>query len=256
MFASDRERRTVNKFAADLRLSAGDIGPARACRAAATTLDPLAEERHRRLLAGAHVLVVGPAPSSRPTGDQLARADVVAVTKRPLDRSLTACPQLVYPTDASARLDLRPEQLCATQTVVLRPSILRSPSHAAPAFAASRVMPAEDANAYLGTRFGVQRILYDLLHYDPAVIELCGVDFFLAPTPYVEGYTDETDRLYQPNDLQPSMSVAPHDYIWDFSFTKTLHEHGHLTVGPEIQSILRLTPGEYLRQLEAVLTST
>jgi hypothetical protein len=52
------------------------------------------------------------------------------------------------------------------------------------------------------------------------------------------------------------MAVAPHDCVWDFSFTKTLHDHGRLTVGPEIQSILRLTPGEYLRQLEAVLTST
>ena len=117
-------------------------------------------------------------------------------------------------------------------------------------------MQCEDLNTLLGTRFSVQRLLYDLVAYRPRRVVLSGVDFFLGDTPYIDGYDNEVADIYGPQDLQPSMSVAPHDHLWDYRFTQRLLQHGLITATEQVEHILRTPESHYLEELAKRLGSS
>lgn len=231
------DRLAIEKLAADLALAAGDPEPIRSIRARLATPTPAAEQRFAAEVADASVLVVGPAPDAQPTPTDLAAADVVVYTKRP--RTLDAGHDVVvYPSDSSALLEATTEPSGGVDLVVLRPSIVGLPGVEISGHGAVRVMQCEDSNAFLGTRLGIPRIVYDLLAYRPRRLVLSGIDFFLGPVTYVEGYANEIEDIYRPQGLAEARSFAPHDPLFDHAFLRDLHRCGLVEAIPTVAALL------------------
>jgi len=257
-FAADDEKLALRKLEADLRLSCGDAAPLRRLRTQWLAHHPPAEALFADTVSGANVLVIGPSLSTQPTATEVTAADVIVTTKRPHPLARAGQCQIAYLNDASAQLDAGgiAGLLDATADevrAVVRPSMLTFAPTRVPIDSRVRVMPCEDSNALLGTRFGIQRILYDLATYDVGSITLTGVDFFLSPTPYRQGYDNEVAEIYDPQGLQPAGSVAPHDYLADYVFTRTLERAGLISGSALVTPLLGFTNDEYLRRLEAHL---
>ncbi len=247
-----RDRLAVDKLAADLALSEGEIEPLLDVRRNLASPSIAAEEAFRQAVDGASVLVIGPAPGTQPDPDTIAAADVVVTTKR--QRTLRSDQTSVtYVSDASALLE--PEHIIRDHGhfSVLRPSMVGAPGRSVPSSATVRVMQCEDLNTFLGTRFGIQRLLYDLVSYTPQQLILSGVDFYLGDTTYLDGYDNEVTEIYGPQDLQPVLSVAPHDHLWDFRFTQRLLRNGLITATDEVERILHLSEEQYLQRLSGRL---
>ena len=138
---------------------------------------------------------------------------------------------------------------------MLRPSIVGIPGRSIDQDGGVRVMPCEDSNALLGTRLGVQRIVYDILAYRPSELILSGVDFFLGHVAYVDGYANEVSDIYEPNGLQPARSFAPHDHLWDYRFVRELHRRGAIRATEGVAELLDLDDTEYLARLSERLSA-
>ncbi len=243
------ERLTHAKLQADLNLSQGAPEPLIDYRAT-WEHRTAADHSFRQLIQGRRVLVVGPANNNRPTDQDYSDADVVVSTKYPERRVATAA-LVVYLAEMSARLDPRTRAESEEQPhiAVLRPTTLSSAAAPPNLSVTDRVMPAEDSNTFLGTRFGIPRILYDLVQYSPASITLAGVDFYLSELPYRSGYADEADRLLSPNRLQPVAAEAIHDFWWDYRFVQHLTAAGLVTPNAGVASLLQLSDTAYLHRL-------
>ena len=206
-------------------------------------------------MSGASVLVVGPAPHNQPDAQTLAAADVVVTTKHPSD-SASHKPSVVYVTDATGRLESeRLEQSLRHNRdllVVVRPSWLADPRSTLFAPDRVRVMQCEDSSTYLGTHFAIQRIIYDLVGFGARSITLAGVDFFLTPDPYRMGYANDDSSIYSSRGLQPARSIAPHDHLSDFVFTKDLCELGVIEAADNVHQFLTLAPDIYLERLSEI----
>lgn len=55
--------------------------------------------------------------------------------------------------------------------------------------------------------------------------------------------------IFEPNQLQPIRSRAPHDRGWDFRFTRLLARHGLIRPHPDVGYVLDLTVDDYLERL-------
>jgi hypothetical protein len=246
--SSRLDRLMLDKLEADLALLTGTTAPLVEVRGRFAVVDPDAERRFAELLRGAHVLVLGPADLGQPTADDLAGIDVVIATKRrPILDVDEAPPIVVYQADASALLIDSTASRFELQ--VLRPSIvghrgLRLDGR-------KRIMPTEDTNTFHGTRFGIQRILYDLIGRDTASITLAGVDFFLGTRPYVVGYDREVGDVYASRSLLTPATTSPHDHLWDFRFTRRLIEFGWVRPHRDVVPLLELDDESYLARLTA-----
>ena len=252
-FATHSERLAYDKLDADLRVALGDVERLVAVRERLATVNPESEQRFRALIRDARIAVIGPSDFGTFTPEELDTFDVIVSTKRPTD-TLSGRPTISYRSDTNVRFDLLPAlgQGADLATIeVLRPSMLVNGA-SVPGHHALRVMSAEDTNTFLGTHFGIQRILYDLVGRGAESITLAGVDFFLSETPYVKGYDDEMTRVYEPNQLQPARSRAAHDHGWDFRFTKLLAGHGLIQPHPDVQRLLDYTVDDYLVRLSEV----
>ena len=245
------ETAVLAKFRSDLYLARGDSSHHCRQRTIAPTPTPTAERRLVDWLRGSNILVVGPAQTGRPSHDDLRWADVVVSTKRTLqlDQNLR---QVVYLADASMKLD--PVTPSTSVIRVVRPSIIAFNDHILASNPDLRVMPSENSNNFLGTHFAIQRILYDLVAYSPSGIRLAGCDFFLSTSPYLTGYANEVDDIFEPLGLQPVV-FAPHDHLWDFRFVQALRAHRMISAVPEVDALLDMTPAAYLERLETARRS-
>lgn len=246
-FATDVERRTLDKLHADLELSAGCTRRLRRVLTELTDARPRPHPTTEPLVRGRRVLVVGPSNTEPPDRAMLADFDVVVATKRPA--SDVGGISAAYLTDASARLnqrdlarDLERDQ---DRHLVLRPSMIGPRGQQLPRHPRVHVMQCEDANTFLGTRFGIQRILYDLVGSGAGEVVLAGTDFFLSDEPYRPGYTTEIEEIFDPRGLQPIRSISPHDHLWDFAFTRTLRDAGLVACLPAIDLLLDMSDDEY-----------
>ena len=244
------ERLAMDKLAADIHLGIGDAGPLTELFGGLSgrAVNPGPERKFDELVRGRRLAVIGPADTDADAiAATVGRADTVITTKQPI---LGSQPVVTYMSDSSAML-LRAESASATADVsVVRPSLAPLATIAGLRGADVRFMPSEDSTTFFATRFGIQRILYDLIPYEPASIELAAVDFFLGARDYRAGYTEEMETIFDPLDLQPALSRSVHDYKADFRFTRALLDSSVISASPDVKRILQLDPEEYLRRLE------
>lgn len=252
---SPEERLVRQKLRADLELSLGRPERHVAFRDHLDSATPHPERRFAELIAGRNVLVVGPAETRRPTADEYEKADVVVTTRRRETAGLAAStPTVFYVADSSARLDHaaldRSLAMHPADLMVLRPSILSGPTDWFAGHRQIRVMPTEDQNTFIGTRFAVQRILFDVLAYQPASVTVTGIDFFVGADKYLAGYQSELTAIYEPNRLRPADVNASHDLAGDHAFTRALRRSGLVDAPDDIGKLVDLGTDAYLELLE------
>jgi hypothetical protein len=248
-FAATRHERLIqHRLEADLRLLLGDPEPLQALRQSATTPNTAAEAAFRSAVAGQRVLVVGPAPNDRPTPEAIERADVVVSTRQPPSDVLTEQVEVVYVADETFRRDeafyARSLDQHARRLLVVRPSIATQLRPALTEHPRVRMMQFEDLTPFLGTHFGVQRILYDLVASGAGTIELSGVDFFLGPVTHLAGYGDVA--------VEPAAGFNhSHDHAYDFAYTQALLDIDEFSPSAAVESALGLSIPAYLLRLRA-----
>lgn len=241
--ASPTERLVLEKLTADAELLIGDPDRLRAIRRRKPTVNAVAETAFADAIQGRRVIVVGPSPTVSPTASQIADADVVATTVPGLEVS-AGQPRVVYLTDEAARsgrlttlVESSPETL-----VVVRPTMLRRTPPGSLDHDRVRLMPDEDSTPLLGTHFGIQRMLYDLLAAGAGTVVLDGVDFFLGRDLYTPGYVVRRTAA-------PLLNFS-HDYAYGFRYTQRLVGTGLVAPAERVSLLLEQDVGAYLEALE------
>jgi hypothetical protein len=245
------EREIMAKVRADLALLCGDPAQLVEFRRRRPTPNRQAEAAFRSTVIGRHVLVIGPAPDAQPHAAAIEAADVVVTTTTNHVTAEPGQPQITYVTDEAALLlsadDLARLERERHRVIVVRPSVLRrSLSQKWADHAGVRTMQFEDSTPFLGTHFGVQRILYDLIASGAASIEIAGVDFFLGEVTYKPGYQLDTPLA---RGHLPLMNFS-HDYAYGFRYVQVLRNLGFVRTCDEIDAILQMSVPTYLQRLE------
>lgn len=246
----------VRKLRADVALFTGDPEPLRqhmAERAADCTVP--GEQQMRALVEGQRIAVVGPADTAECLGELIDSYDVVIRTRfQPefvaahSDRVGTRTDIAYYSgRDLTGMFDdLGPAaEAGELQLAVARPFYL-SAIQQPPAWL--RFNRTEFGLYFRGAPLATQRIIYDLLPFEPAEIGLFHVDFFTGSTPFAGGYRDE-QKAFGPFDAMNDL-VMMHDLAFEFRFTQRLHQSGLVTPYGTVAQILELTEQQYLRRLE------
>ncbi|BAN03342.1 hypothetical protein YM304_30280 [Ilumatobacter coccineus YM16-304] len=253
--ASAYERLVRRKLRADLELSLGRPERHVSFRTCLESATPRPEHRFGELITGRNVLVVGPTETRRPTDEEYEQADVIVTTRRrETAGTATGTPIVFYVADSSARLDRTALDRSLTahpdDMMVVRPSMLNGPTEWFMGHRQIRVMPTEDQNTFIGTRFAVQRILFDVLAYRPAAVTVTGIDFFVGADKYLPGYQSELSAIYEPNQLRPADVNASHDLAGDHAFTRSLRRSGLVDAPGAIGELLDLDTDSYLELLD------
>jgi hypothetical protein len=250
------DRLAASKLLADVQLLQGNLEPS---VAAMSLHDPpsAAEQRFAAMVRGRRIAVVGPAP---PVDDQSAAIDthdVVIRTKfvaHELAPGAGSRTDIAYYSDPTARLSqgdivtlLDSGQL---RQAVLRPTAFRSPPLAVADASSVRYSPSEHGATFECTHFAIQRIVHDLIRYQPAAVSVFNATLFVGDVHYVSGYADDAQRHYLPNNLQPILSTAAHDLRTDFVFLQRLREAGFVHVDDRLGAVLDLTVEQYEQGLD------
>jgi hypothetical protein len=249
--ATRYEQMVREKVLADLQLIEGDTERLEALRQQGPVVNMSAETAFRSVVKGRRVLVVGPSPNHRPTQEQLHAADVVVTTRSRQDCLPSTHHTIAYIADETVRLGAAMHhadlEAYPNHIIVVRPSMLRFAPPDLIRHPRVRTMQSEDATVLFGTHFGLQRLLYDILPFQPTQVEVTGSDFFLGTQKYRDGY--KSDGATVGGDT-PRLNFS-HDHAYDFNYARQLFSSAQF-VGPgPLLNLLRLTVGQYLAALEA-----
>jgi tetratricopeptide (TPR) repeat protein len=102
---------------------------------------------------------------------------------------------------------------------------------------------------FMSTALGIQRIIYDLLQFEPAEISLYNIDFYAGTEAFAAGYRDPKDTAMAQNSLLNDV-FASHDLKKDFEFTQRLTRNGIVKASGVTAKLLGLTPDAYVERLE------
>lgn len=138
----------------------------------------------------------------------------------------------------------------ALELAVVRPTLLAVAKTPTELPFPCRVMPTEDISTYYASRFSIQRILYDVLRYRPASLQLLGVDLFAGDVLYQPGYDAEVERIFDPMGFEKALSLSVHDYFDDYRYTQRLVQAGRVSVTPQLAELLSLGGHAYLQRLQ------
>ncbi|WP_022872416.1 hypothetical protein [Nesterenkonia alba] len=249
-------RWAVEKLAADAALFSGDPEPLRqhAAERAATT--PLtAEDTFAELINGARVAVVGPAPTKEELGAFIDDHDVVIRTRFTPEFTATHAARAGSRTDIAyyAGHDLpglyddvgRATETGQLRLAVARP-LYRPVVENPPDWL--RFARFEFGLYHRGAPLGIQRILYDLLQFRPAEINLMHADFYAGSAAFASGYRQAATGFgprQAINDL-----VMMHDLRYEFTITQQLVTAGLVTAHGTAAEVLSLEEETYLTRLE------
>lgn len=134
---------------------------------------------------------------------------------------------------------------------VTRPTGYRPQLTSRSGLEALRFCPFEsNANLRAG-QFGIQRIIYDLLHYDPATIKVFNVDLYSRTERYRSGHYDSSAYpLPSGRDSNVFVHIV-HDLRSDFISTQRLARTGAVDFDSHASQILAQTLDVYTEKLEA-----
>lgn len=250
-------RKGVEKLHADAALMSGEIGPYLEFSDEARETSPLiAENRMEDLIGGKRIAIVGPAATKEQLGGTIDSYDVVV---RP-----NFSPQLIgnNPKSMGSRTDVAyysgqdmtkliddVESLVQASPV----KIINTRSFSYQAYNHRQIpwlrFSRNDWSlSFHGSPLGIQRMIYDLLQFDPKEIGIFNSDFYTGDGEFTEGYRSE--RSFGPGSFKNDLLVV-HDLLTDFRFTQAMLKTGRVTAQGRAAEVLEMTPEEYLRQVEA-----
>jgi|GEM_PF-2962449 len=110
---------------------------------------------------------------------------------------------------------------------------------------------------FAGTAMALQNALYDLFHFQPRRVSIMHVNFFLAHNQYHAGYAMDSTCEDTPQDKVRKMfmqwhSFAHHGLLNQVNFIRNLWKAGLVLPQGSCEAVLRLTPSQYLSQMEEV----
>lgn len=247
---------TCSKLSADLALREGQIEPLRQWRIQwAATPSPHSESRFSALVSGQDIAIVGPAPSGESCGAEIDRHDTIIRTKWIDDMALDekvmgSRTDIAYYSDSSAAV--LEDRIASTVgqndglLTVLRPSAFDAGLASRLPTGAVRFTPGEDLGTFHSSHFALQRIVYDLLPYEPRSIKLYHANFFTRRDSYATGYQFDTETVYRQGGLMRVLPTYGHDVGADFRFAQTLFSHGLVDGDPTVRDLLNLSDTDYL----------
>ena len=248
------ERRVLDWLGSDITLSEGQR-PA-ASRLRAPDVGDVADGRFRQMIEAKTVAVVGPSPESDDHLKEIDTFDTVIRTKvmAPTVDAQSSRVDISYYADTSARL-LGPEIRSMLDDGFLKLAVLRPNAWDCGLGQLSglddvRFAPSESITSFFSSPYAIQRILFDVLHYQPRSIKLFGANFFLSEQAYHDRYQDDRRFLYANRGLRPNLDGYGHDLLADFTWTKNVCDSGLVSTTSAIQKILDLSPSGYLLRLD------
>lgn len=101
---------------------------------------------------------------------------------------------------------------------------------------------------FAGSATGLQRALYDVLHFNPSRIKLFHLNFFLSDTSAYAAYRPEQDNA-------PSArweAFALQEIVGNLNFIRNLWKGGLVEVDKDCESVLRMTSDEYMMAMQRI----
>lgn len=108
----------------------------------------------------------------------------------------------------------------------------------------SRTLNTVDALLVLGSGNFLQQCLYDLLCFNPGLVKIIGLDFWVGSSTYSKGY-----KIQESDEKFPKYSFAAHNVFSNFLFPKALKKAGILECSDVVGSVLDLELKEYAERL-------
>lgn len=253
---SPRVQLQVEKLQADVALFTGDIQPLLAHAAARREQLPLPQDEiMAELVTGRRIAVVGPAATEDELGRVIDSYDVVVRTRR-----------LAAPTRAqAARIGTRTDIAYYSGR-----DLLKDYDDAAAAAASGHLKLAVTRPFYYealetvpdwlrcarfefglyfrGAPMGIQRIVYDLLQFDPAEIGIFHADFYAGAHAAAEGYRSGYG-VFGPH-RETNDVVMMHDLGYEFRCMQRLVAAGPVIAHGTADQVLSLYPEQYITRLE------
>lgn len=258
---SPRVQAQVDKLRADVALFTGDAQPL-VDHATQRRRDlPLpGDELMEQLVTGRRVAVVGPAASEEQFGEEIEAHDVVIRTRH-LGQPSPGQPSPEQAARVGSRTDIAyysGKDLIETyddvaaaaesgqlQLAVTRPFYIEGLS-ASPEWL--RCARFEYGLYFRGAPQGIQRIVYDLLQFQPTQISLFHADFYAGTQAAAAGYRGGYG-VFGPyagtNDV-----VVMHDLAYEFRSMQKLMSTGHITARGKAAEVLEMSEPDYLLRLQ------
>ena len=245
----------AQKLRADAALTAGDIAPLRAHVRMRRSAFPLpGEEKMGQLVNDRRVAVVGPAGSDG-LGELIDSYDLVIRTRHHPAGSAESAGQrtdIAYYAGRDLLRDFagvsRAAESGAFQLAVTRPFFTEAPGlQQWPQWL--RTARCEHGLYFRGAPMGLQRIIYDLLQFQPAEIAVFNADFYAGMSLAAKGYRASYSAFGPDN--QTNDVVAMHDLAYEFRWTQQLSRSGLITPHGITAEVLALSEADYLRRVEA-----
>lgn len=246
----------LRKLKADALLLSGEAKPYIDYSKDARRITPLAgDSETESLVRGKRVAVVG----SADTGDALGRAiDEYDVVVRPrynptfLDahrEAMGSRTDIAYYSrhDLEEFLDVAHQAVEAGDLKVVntRPFTYRRYHHLQLPWL--RFYRHDFSLCYSGAQLGIQRMVYDLLQFEPSEICIFNSDFYTGARMFSEGWRP-VERFGPGSHINDI--VAAHDIKADFEFTQALMKTGIVTAQGKAAEVLAMTPSEYISAVE------
>lgn len=246
----------LRKLKADALLLAGEAEPYIEYSKAARQITPLTGDAETEaLVKGKRVAVVGPAD----TGDMLGQAiDEYDVVVRPrynpgfLDthrEAMGSRTDIAYYSghDLEEFLDVARQAVEAGDLKVVNTRPFTYRKYHRLQLPWLRFYRHDFSLCYSGAQLGIQRMVYDLLQFEPSEICIFNSDFYTGSQMFTAGWRpqDSFGPGSHINDI-----VAAHDIKADFEFTQALMKTGIVTAQGRAAEVLDMTPSEYVNAVE------
>lgn len=112
-----------------------------------------------------------------------------------------------------------------------------------------RILFSPNYYLFIGTANMIQNALYDLLHFDPKIIKVFKVNFYLSDKAYHDGYSIHEKR----NDFEWRwQQFARHNFMTQLNFIKLLWKSGMIEVDKNCERVLNLKADKYVNELESI----
>ncbi|RJN32992.1 hypothetical protein [Nesterenkonia natronophila] len=250
-----RTRLHAQKLHADAALIMGDAAPLQG-----HTLDRRhtmrlpGEEGMSELVEGKRIAVVGPS-SGDGLGELIESFDVVVRTRHAPAGTYEHAggrTDIAYYAGRDLLRDFAEISAAAEsgtfQRAVTRPFFVEAPSlQKWPQW----LRPArfEQGLYFRGAPMGLQRIVYDLLQFQPAELAVFNADLYAGETFAASGYRASYSAFGPHN--QTNDVVIMHDLAYEFRWTARLHQAGLITAHGTTAEVLSLSENDYLSRLES-----
>ncbi|MCT1607891.1 hypothetical protein M3B43_11300 [Nesterenkonia massiliensis] len=255
---TDLARQQLEKLAADVHLTRGDLQPYLDYSRRQRLRVPLpVDDTMESLVRGRRVAIVGPVDTGDTLGHLIDDYDVVVrprfapdfVAKHPASQGRRT--DIVYINGQDID-PLLPRLSAAIQEGSLQLAVARPISiqqHLTRQLPWLRFYRQDFSLNFQGGPLGVQRFIYDLLQFEPAEIAVFNSDMYTGLDPFASGYRDAKDTSFGPGSIMNDLIVL-HDLLFDFRYLNWLRSTGVVTLHGRTAEVGAMTEEQYIRAIE------